>query len=200
MPRALTSIKLPTTIANMGTRAVERGPAAGRVAANVEAWRRHRRLSLEALSLRMSDVGRPVLASGLSKIEQGERRVDVDDLVALALALEVTPTRLLLPPEADGEPVQLTGAVSAPASMAWRWAAGDAAAPDMWGASGRGWAGRDDAAAIVRRATSGRPDLENLLLDDLAARWQKHSPSDALAFLEKLAAARGSAPTGGGGG
>ena len=51
----------------------------------------------------MTKLGRPILPSGITKIEQGKRRVDVDDLVALAVALEVTPTRLLLgPPPTDG--------------------------------------------------------------------------------------------------
>lgn len=65
------------------------------VAANVKAHREDLRLSLQDLSARMGSVGRPILASGLSKIEQGDRRVDVDDLVALATALETTPARML---------------------------------------------------------------------------------------------------------
>src|SRR3954454_23683106 len=55
-------------------------------------------MSLTQLSEAMTDIaGRPILASGLGKIESGERRVDVDDLVALAVALDVSPVRLLLP-------------------------------------------------------------------------------------------------------
>jgi hypothetical protein len=45
----------------------------------------------------MAAAGRPILPSGLSKIEQGQRAVDVDDLVALAIALQVNPNALLLP-------------------------------------------------------------------------------------------------------
>jgi transcriptional regulator with XRE-family HTH domain len=61
------------------------------------------RTTVRELSARLSKLGRPILPSGITKIEQGSRRVDVDDLVALALALEVTPTRLLLgPPPTDG--------------------------------------------------------------------------------------------------
>lgn len=79
----------------MGTRKVEQGSAGRNVAANVKAHRENLRLSLQDLSVRMGSVGRPILASGLSKIEQGDRRVDVDDLVALATALETTPARML---------------------------------------------------------------------------------------------------------
>jgi hypothetical protein len=61
------------------------------------------RTSVRELSARLSKLGRPILPSGITKLEQGKRRVDVDDLVALAVALKVTPTRLLLgPPPTDG--------------------------------------------------------------------------------------------------
>ncbi|WP_284437150.1 hypothetical protein [Streptomyces sp. TUS-ST3] len=61
------------------------------------------RTTVRELSARLSKLGRPILPSGITKIEQGTRRVDADDLVALAVALEVTPTRLLLgPPPTDG--------------------------------------------------------------------------------------------------
>jgi transcriptional regulator with XRE-family HTH domain len=43
----------------------------------------------------MTTVGRPMLASALSKAETGERRIDVDDLDALARALAVTPHNLM---------------------------------------------------------------------------------------------------------
>lgn len=61
------------------------------------------RTTVRELSARLAKLGRPILPSGITKIEQGKRRVDVDDLVALAVALQVTPTRLLLgPPPTDG--------------------------------------------------------------------------------------------------
>jgi transcriptional regulator with XRE-family HTH domain len=61
------------------------------------------RTTVRELSARLTKLGRPILPSGITKIEQGTRRVDADDLVALAVALKVTPTRLLLgPPPTDG--------------------------------------------------------------------------------------------------
>jgi transcriptional regulator with XRE-family HTH domain len=63
-----------------------------------------KQLSLQAVSERLAELGRPILPSGLSKIEQGDRRVDVDDLVALAAALETVPSALLVePPQLDDE-------------------------------------------------------------------------------------------------
>ncbi|HET6918356.1 MAG TPA: helix-turn-helix transcriptional regulator [Jiangellaceae bacterium] len=112
----------------MGTRAVEKGPTGRRVAANVRQLRDERRLSLDGLAARLRELGRPILPSGLSKLELGERRIDVDDLVALALALDVAPAALLLPTEhwpGMNEEVALTPARSASWGGAWRWANGE---------------------------------------------------------------------------
>jgi transcriptional regulator with XRE-family HTH domain len=82
----------------MGTRKVELGKVGHLVAAQIR-WERDRKhLSLQALSERLAALGRPILPSGLSKIEQGDRRVDVDDLVALADALGTVPGALLQGP------------------------------------------------------------------------------------------------------
>ena len=62
------------------------------MAAQIRRQREREQLSLQDLSDRLeSAVGRPILPSGISKIEQGDRRVDVDDLVALADALGTAP-------------------------------------------------------------------------------------------------------------
>jgi transcriptional regulator with XRE-family HTH domain len=87
----------------MGTRKVELGEAGHTVAAQVRRIRERKGLSLQALSQRLKALGRPVLPSGLSKIEQGHRRVDVDDLVALASALETSPNVLLMAPEPSAD-------------------------------------------------------------------------------------------------
>jgi len=110
----------------MGTDKV--GPAGQRVAENVKRIRGL--LPVRTLSDRLSQLGRPILASGITKIEQGERRVDADDLVALAIALNVTPNRLLLPDHASQDPnevgeVFLAPKISAPEWVAWSWAMGE---------------------------------------------------------------------------
>ena len=74
-------------------------------AVNVRQVRGERRLTLDDVRDRLTELGRPILKTGLSKIETGERRVDVDDLLALALALETTPNRLLLDASADDQPI-----------------------------------------------------------------------------------------------
>jgi transcriptional regulator with XRE-family HTH domain len=91
----------------------------------VRRWREERRLTLPGLSERLKAVGRPILPSGLSKIELGERRADVDDLVALAIALEVSPAALLMPNEPTGERVDLTENRRVSFNNAWSWATGE---------------------------------------------------------------------------
>lgn len=95
------------------------------VAQNVAALRRERHLSVRALSARMGELGVPLLPSGITKIEAGNRGVSVGELVALALALRVTPNRLMLP--VDGGEMALTPATTATAMDAWDWTSANSA-------------------------------------------------------------------------
>jgi transcriptional regulator with XRE-family HTH domain len=117
----------------MATNEVPRGPISGHVVENVKRLREEMKLSLADLSDAMSRAGRPMLASGLHRLEAGKRRVDADDLVALALALHVSPLTLLLPWTETGT-VALTNEVSAEATVAWNWARGvmPLEVPDDW--------------------------------------------------------------------
>ncbi len=103
---------------------MERGAVGEAVARNLRAVRDRRDLSQQQLSALLGELGRPMLSTGIGKIEAGERRVDVDDLVALAVALNVSPTRLLLPDAYDDQPVWLTPAKQVPSWLAWSWAEG----------------------------------------------------------------------------
>lgn len=57
-------------------------------------------MSWRKLSAVLEASGRPIPPLGLSRMTAGERRVDVDELVALAAVLGVTPTVLLAGPAA----------------------------------------------------------------------------------------------------
>lgn len=118
---------------NMATSARAAGPTAERVATNVRTIRKQRGLDLAGLAERMSVLGQAISVTGLSKLENGDRRVHVEDLVALAVALDVSPNRLLLTAEADNEDIALVPAAGVKRGTAWRWAAGDAMLPlDIW--------------------------------------------------------------------
>lgn len=98
---------------------------AGRVAANVRQLRERRGLTLDELSQRLGEIGRPILKSGLSKLETGQRRVDVDDLLALAIALETSPNRLLLGEDVEkDDSVNIVGSLTSSTDAAWSWACG----------------------------------------------------------------------------
>lgn len=79
----------------MAGKSKELGAASQQVARNVRLLRRHRDLTYIALSRRLAEIGHPILDTGLMKIEKGDRRVDVDDLAALAEALQVEACALL---------------------------------------------------------------------------------------------------------
>ncbi len=106
-----------------------------RTADNVRQLRERRRLTVRQLSDRLTKLGRPVLPSGIVKIEKGDRRVDADDLLALALALGVTPNRLLLIGEIADDTVELTPIVEASQVSAWWWATGEQRLPGPFAVS-----------------------------------------------------------------
>lgn len=102
-------------------KSIDLGPVGARTAAVIREIREQRRLKYAELSRILDGLGRPIPALGLRRIEAGERRVDVDDLVALALALEVSPLRLLLPVETS--PL-VPGGDEYSAGRIWNWGIG----------------------------------------------------------------------------
>lgn len=103
------------------------GTTARTVAANVKRLRGE--LNYTQLSERLQQVaGWSINAVGVRRIESGERRVTPDDLVALALALQVSPSTLLMPEtEAADETVHATGIDDGvEARRLWRWFVADA--------------------------------------------------------------------------
>lgn len=108
------------------------GPVGERVAENVATLRTEReRISTYELSRRLEAEGRPIQPSGITKIENKTRKVDVGDLVALAVSLNVTPNRLLLPLKADHSATLLTPSTYTTAKDAWAWAT-DGELPSVW--------------------------------------------------------------------
>lgn len=109
-----------------------RGPAATQVEAtgqhvqeNVARLRKARGKTTYELAQMLKEAGRPIPQSGVSRIESGGRRVDVDDLTALAVVLGVSPAALLLPlNDRAGARISVTGAGEVDAADAWDWAEG----------------------------------------------------------------------------
>jgi transcriptional regulator with XRE-family HTH domain len=116
----------------MGTHAVRRDATAETVSANVKRFRVQQNLGLRGLSKKLGEVGRPLRHSAVDQIEKGTRRVDVDDLMALAAALGVSPISLLLPgmPGASNPAELLSMAnVDLSAGRLWLWLKADATLP-----------------------------------------------------------------------
>lgn len=107
------------------------GPVGDQVRANVERIRTARRMTKKDVSDAVGALGRPIPPLGVSRIEAGTRRVDADDLVALAVALNVSPLALLLPPKWGDDPVHLTPEKSVLARTAWLWGEGRSPANDL---------------------------------------------------------------------
>lgn len=70
------------------------GTAGEQVARNVRLMRTARHLTYAELSDRLGAAGRPIPVLGLRRLEVGDRRVDVDDLMALASVFGVQPETL----------------------------------------------------------------------------------------------------------
>ncbi|MGY2079711.1 helix-turn-helix domain-containing protein [Modestobacter sp. SYSU DS0657] len=103
-------------------------PISKRIGPTVRRFRRERGLDLRELAELLAEEGHPLKLGQLSKLELGDRRVDVDDLVALAVVLNVTPSQLLMPePPAEGEDqvVALTPHRRVGWHRAWQWMCGD---------------------------------------------------------------------------
>lgn len=110
-------------------RRVELGPTGNTVADNVLRFRKGQGLTLRQLADRMAEAGRPITHTAVSDIEKRARRVDADDLVALAVVLGVSPSALLVPatsnePSGSAAVVEVTGAGPRAARDVWDWLRG----------------------------------------------------------------------------
>jgi hypothetical protein len=103
------------------------GPTGETVRANIQRLRAAQNLGYTKLARILDEeIGRSIPELGLRRIESGDRRVDVDDLMALAVALGVSPITLLMSdmPGAD-DPVKMVAVTGikakVPAVKLWRW-------------------------------------------------------------------------------
>lgn len=91
------------------------------VADNVKRLRDSQGLAYTELAARLEQIGRVIPTLGLRKIESYERRVDADDLVALAAALGVSPVTLLMPAGVAADNVTTVCGADFTAATLWEW-------------------------------------------------------------------------------
>lgn len=105
------------------------GPTAETVKENLNRLRTDARLSLRELANKMADGPGKLTHSSIGEIERGERRVDADELTALAVALDVSPVTLLMPradePYSQDVEVRLSGTGYVYAGVLLDWLRGD---------------------------------------------------------------------------
>jgi transcriptional regulator with XRE-family HTH domain len=110
------------------------------VAKRIQQVRVRRGMTAAQLAVRCAELGMPDLtASTISNIETGRRdksgrrrrEVSVDELLVLALALDVAPVHLLVPPDTDDTPYPVTAErVVEPAIEVRNWIRGFRLLPD----------------------------------------------------------------------
>ncbi|MFF7521280.1 helix-turn-helix domain-containing protein [Streptomyces pseudovenezuelae] len=127
-----------------GRRAIEVGPTGEYVAENVARLRALRGLTTRELTGKLEEVGRSIPPSGITRIEQKQRVVTADDLVALAVVFNTSPISLLLPPQWGDTVVPLTRERGLMARTAWRWMRGLSPASDYGVGPSEIVAGPDD--------------------------------------------------------
>jgi transcriptional regulator with XRE-family HTH domain len=103
------------------------GDTAREVATNLKRVRQEAGLTQGELSQRVGELGWKIPPAAIGKIETNDRRVEVDDLMVLSVALDVSPLALLMPwttrPGIVGRVSGQRGIT--PADGLWRWAVGD---------------------------------------------------------------------------
>lgn len=123
---------------------------------NIKRIREGQRLSYVELNERLVEVGRPIPVLGLRRIERGERRVDADELMALAYTLGVMPIDLLVPNDAPVDaPYGVTPQVETTIATARDWISGVGFLTPPQGpadlATAMPWMPRDRATELTRK-------------------------------------------------
>ncbi|WP_216636373.1 helix-turn-helix transcriptional regulator [Mycobacterium sp. IS-1496] len=107
----------------MAGKEAARGPTGETVAARLREIRTYLNLTFTEVSERLTAVGWPISAVGVRRIEDGDRKVTVDDLVGLSVALGVSPIGLLSTNVADRNDLVTATGLSDPISAEdlWKW-------------------------------------------------------------------------------
>lgn len=150
------------------------------------------RMPLTELSEKLTALGRPIPVIGLRRIESGDRRVDVDDLVALAQALGVSPITFMTPnAQTDDEAVTVTGVGhEITARHLWRWLRAERPLPGENDLTGLRLLEFAEAALPIWRAVQyGEGVLELMKLNELESKLSDGGPDaeDAKRQIDLLA-------------
>lgn len=124
-----------------------KGPTSAAFAANLKRIRNSFQIDLAQLSVRLEEIGWSIPVAALSRLENGKRRIDIDDLMALANALGIPPVRLL-DPEKTGPPYATTAPEDSQLVEIRAWLRDDLESLDSKGRL-RYWIGQYDEAKMT---------------------------------------------------
>lgn len=108
-------------MAGMAGKRLELGSTGEAVAENVRRLLGVSDLNHTSLSAELAAIGRDIPPLAIGRIVKKERRVDVDDLVALAAALGVSPSTLLMPAASTPTEKVTAGGTGWAAGVLWEW-------------------------------------------------------------------------------
>lgn len=94
------------------------------LAEQVKAWRDQRKLSAQGLADRIKELGGSLSRVAISKIENGDRGVSLDEWLQLAHALAVPPPLLFVDLKSGADVAVAPGVVLHP-WLVWEWATGN---------------------------------------------------------------------------
>ncbi|WP_192580436.1 helix-turn-helix domain-containing protein [Micromonospora sp. ALFpr18c] len=94
------------------------------LAEQVKVWRDRRKLSAQGLADRIKEIGGTLSRVAISKIENGDRGVSLDEWLQLAHALAVPPPLLFLDLQSGADIAVAPGVVLHP-WLVWEWATGN---------------------------------------------------------------------------
>lgn len=101
---------LHVMMGRMAGKKTDTGPTGQTVAANLTRIREHKGLTYTQVSKMLAGGGRSISPLAVRRIEDGERKVDADDLMAIASVLDVSPTYFLMPAtNGPDDEVRVTG-------------------------------------------------------------------------------------------
>lgn len=148
----------------------------------IRAQRGHQGLTAQQLADRVAEVGGKLTRQAISKIENGDRGVSLDELLVLARALRVPPI-LLLFPVGKRETVEALPDMVTSTADAMHWFTGERPGP-----SAKDW--ERFAAPILLWRQHDRQVSEYFNARDEVRRWNQLAPSDELDTQLRLQAIR----------
>lgn len=143
-------------------------PASAVAAERIRKARGERGLTQGDLADAVTELGHPMHQSAIAKIEAGQRKITLDDLLVLAVALDVPPPLLFLPIDTE-EDLALTPKKTAYSWRVWEWLHGEEPLP--W-SSTRVWAQGAEPALLYAEVRDAQKAANRVLLNIREAEFE----------------------------